>query len=303
MPLKPRVHEWMLAAYFAYVVVLSPFFPSRPGLIVRTLWILLAVCGGLYTVMKLEHGRLAAGMRIMRDWIPLLLTIVAFREMNYFAPVDQSGYDLLREVSWVRFDWIVLDGLKLRAIIESLGPVIPLYLELCYLLVYGIGIYCVAVLSELAGRKAINRFWTIYLLGTLGSYVLFPFFPTEPPRLAFPDISPPTVVTWLRELNTFVLGQTTIRTSVFPSAHVSSVFAAAFAMIYLLPKGRKDGRFLLLYAFSVAVATVYGRYHYIVDVMAGFAVSLLAAALCLVYLSRDVKEKPVKIQMQPFAGT
>jgi membrane-associated phospholipid phosphatase len=90
---------------------------------------------------------------------------------------------------------------------------------------------------------------------------------------------------------------------VFPSAHVSSVFAAAFAMIFLLPKGRKDGRFLMLYACSVAVATVYGRYHYIVDVMAGFAVSLLAGALCLVYFSRDVKQKPVKIQMQPFAGT
>ena len=33
------------------------------------------------------------------------------------------------------------------------------------------------------------------------------------------------------------------------------------------------------YAVSVAVATVYGRYHYAADAVAGFAVSLLAVAI------------------------
>jgi membrane-associated phospholipid phosphatase len=288
-PLKPRVHEWMLLAFFAYNVLLSPFFPNR-FLFIRTLWILLITSGGLYVILRLEQGVLARGMRIIRDWLPILLVVVAFREMNYFAPTTASGYDLLREVSWVRLDWILLDGLKLRELIESLGPVIPLYLEFCYLLVYGVALYCVAALGDKAGRRAVNRFWTIYLVGTLGAYAFFPFFPTQPPRLAFPDISAPTVVTWLRELNEFVLGETTIHTSVFPSAHVSSVFASAFAMLLLMPKGRRDGWVLLFYAASVAIATVYGRYHYAVDVLAGFAVSLAAGALCVVYLAQDARQ-------------
>jgi membrane-associated phospholipid phosphatase len=279
----------MLLGFFAYNVLLSAFFPQR-FLFIRTLLILLITSGGLYAILRLEQGVLARGMRIMRDWLPILVVVVAFREMNYFAPASSTGYDLLREVSWIRLDWILLDGLKLRSLIESLGAVIPLYLEGCYLLVYGVALYCVAVLGDMAGRRAVNRFWTIYLAGTLGSYAFFPFFPTQPPRLAFPDISPPTVITWLRELNVFVLGQTTIHTSVFPSAHVSSIFAAAFAMLLLMPKGRRDGWVLLFYAVSVAIATIYGRYHYAVDVMAGFAVSLAAGALCIVYVAQDARQ-------------
>ena len=33
---------------------------------------------------------------------------------------------------------------------------------------------------------------------------------------------------------------------------------------------------MLAYAISVSIATVYGRYHYGVDALAGFGVSLLA---------------------------
>jgi membrane-associated phospholipid phosphatase len=147
----------------------------------------------------------------------------------------------------------------------------------------------VARLSALAGRKAINRFWTIFLLGTLGAYALFPYFPTEPPRFAFTDIAPPSVPTVVRELNWYLLSRTTIHSGVFPSAHVSASFSAAFAMLYLMPR-RRDWVWLLIYAFSVSVAVVYGRYHYFVDVLAGFGISLLAGALCFLYHAYDLKK-------------
>jgi membrane-associated phospholipid phosphatase len=42
------------------------------------------------------------------------------------------------------------------------------------------------------------------------------------------------------------------------------------------------GWVLLVYAASVAIATIYGRYHYAADALAGFAISLAAAAcLCI----------------------
>ena len=229
-------------------------------------------------------------MDIARDWLPIFFVFLAFREMDYFAPRE---YDMLTEMSWIRWDLIVLEGFKLKRFIESFGAVIPFYLELCYLLVYAVGAYCIGVLSAVAGRKAINRFWTIFLLGTLGSYALFPYFPTEPPRYAFSDIAPPSIVTPLRELNLYLLSRTTIHTGVFPSAHVSAAFSAAFAMILLVPR-RLDGWILFIYAVSVAIATIYGRYHYTVDAMAGFAVSLLAAALCLLYYAYDVKQAAIR---------
>jgi membrane-associated phospholipid phosphatase len=44
---------------------------------------------------------------------------------------------------------------------------------------------------------------------------------------------------------------------------------------------------MLIYAVSVSVATVYGRYHYVPDVLAGFGVSLVAAGVCLLIRTRD----------------
>ena len=285
-----RVHEWMFVGFFAYVAAITPLFTTRPTLHGQPYVELAAVCIVFFVIDRLQRTRLSFGIDIARDWLPIFFIFFAFREMDYFAPRE---YDFLTEMSWIRWDLILLQGFKLSRRIEFLGPVIPFYLELCYLLVYVVSAYCIARLSALVGRKGINRFWTIFLLGTLGAYALFPYFPTEPPRLAFPDVAPPTVDTFVRDFNWSVLNQTTIHSGVFPSAHVSAAFSAAFAMFLLMPR-RKDGWFLLIYAISVAIATVYGRYHYLVDAMAGFAISLLAAALCLLYYAHDVKQKALE---------
>jgi membrane-associated phospholipid phosphatase len=64
---------------------------------------------------------------------------------------------------------------------------------------------------------------------------------------------------------------------VFPSAHVSSAFSAAWGLFVALPGQREFGWGMLFYACSVSVATIYGRYHYAADVVAGFGLSLVAA--------------------------
>jgi membrane-associated phospholipid phosphatase len=74
-----------------------------------------------------------------------------------------------------------------------------------------------------------------------------------------------------------MLGDYGIHTSVFPSAHVSGAFAGAFAMVLLLPERKWVGRFLLGLATLIATATVYGRYHYAADALAGFAIAAAAA--------------------------
>ncbi len=163
--------------------------------------------------------------------------------------------------------------------IESFGRLIPFYLELCYLLVYGLAAYCIGLLYTEKRREAVDRFLTIYLVGTLAAYALFPYFPTEPPRLVFAAMDNPGVTTWVRQLNLYILSKATIHVGVFPSAHVSSAFSAAWGMFLVFPKRKAFGWGLLVYAISVSVATVYGRYHYSADVLAGFGVSLIAGVL------------------------
>jgi membrane-associated phospholipid phosphatase len=161
-----------------------------------------------------------------------------------------------------------------------------LYLEVCYLLVYGVAALSVGVLYRRGKRKWVNRFWIINLTGTLLAYALFPYFPSRPPRIVFAGLDNPSILTCVRTLNLLILNHATIHSGVFPSAHVSSAFACAWAMLLLVPERRSIGLLLLIYACSVSVATIYGRYHYAADVIAGFAVSLVALSVGLMLRQR-----------------
>jgi membrane-associated phospholipid phosphatase len=268
-----RLPERWFVGYFAYVTLLSAFLPSRPQLHFQPLGYLLAALAVFALLNKLQRGPLGLPVRNLRDWLPLLFTLIAFREMELFVP---AHYDLAFETSWIKLDRLVLGTWGLRAAIESLGKILPFYLEFCYLLVYGLAAYSVACIVVRADRRTVDYFWAIYLTGTLTAYALFPYFPSLPPRYAFPSVEPPTVTTWVRTFNLWILRGATIHSGVFPSAHVSSAFSSAWAFYLIFPKRRWLGHAMLIYAISVSIATVYGRYHYAADVLAGFAVSLLA---------------------------
>jgi len=57
---------------------------------------------------------------------------------------------------------------------------------------------------------------------------------------------------------------------------VAGAFAAAFGAMQALPERRWVSRFLLVIASLIAIATVYGRYHYLSDAAAGLLVALVA---------------------------
>jgi membrane-associated phospholipid phosphatase len=269
----------MIVAFFVYVAVISPLFPDRHHLGLRPLAALIAICTALLAIAALDRGHRATVVGTLRDWLPLLFTLLAFREMELFLP---RAFEGRLEAGWIQLDRLLLDRHHIRSAIESFGVAIPLYLELCYFLVYGVAAACVGILYARGKRAWVDRFWIVNLTGTLVAYALFPYFPSQPPRIVFAGLDNPSIVTWVRTLNLFILNHASIHAGVFPSAHVSSAFACAWAMLLLLPERRRIGFGLLIYAFSVSIATVYGRYHYAADVVAGFAVSLVALSLGLV---------------------
>jgi membrane-associated phospholipid phosphatase len=79
------------------------------------------------------------------------------------------------------------------------------------------------------------------------------------------------------------------------------VLAAAMAVRVLLPRGRKLIFAYFIYAALVAVATFYGRYHYLVDAVGGVVVGVFATPLGM-WLSRarepewaEVHEKQLRL--------
>jgi membrane-associated phospholipid phosphatase len=288
---KLRPSEWLVFAFFVYIAFISIFFRNRPHLhVVEPFIVMMVIVSALELIAMCERGRWTAFISVWRDWLPMLYTLIAFREMELFLPGSFEGR---LEASWIRLDRTLLDGWHLRAGIQSLGAVIPFYLEFCYLWVYGIAAICVWILYARKKRQLADSFWPVYLSGTLLAYALFPYFPSQPPRIVYPGLDNPAVVTWVRRLNLWILSKATIHIGVFPSAHVSSAFACAWAMFLLFPERKRIGWLTLVYAVSVSIATVYGRYHYAADVIAGFAVSLVAAGVAI-WLSKN--KKAVRIE-------
>jgi membrane-associated phospholipid phosphatase len=220
-----------------------------------------------------EEHEYRRAFSIARDWLPVALVLVAYQEMDWFAFLNHDHH---LEFAWVQWDRTLLYRFGFQRAVESFGRAGPAFLELCYLLVYAVGPFTVAVLYIVERRDRVNQLLLIYLAGTLLSYALFPFFPSDPPRVVFGGADAPNVVTALRRLNLWLLNDYGIHSSVFPSAHVSSAFSAAWALMLVLPEKRRVGIGMLIYAVCVSIATVYGRYHYAADVVAGFWVSVAA---------------------------
>jgi membrane-associated phospholipid phosphatase len=264
-----RAAEWVLAVYFVYVALLTGLLglPPRSQEIAWTLAAVILTVILILAKLKWE---------IVRDWFALAGTLTAYREMNLFSP-ERHQHKL--EQIWIVWDRVLLHQAGFQRAIESLGPVVPSILELAYLLVYAIAPFALAALYISYHPERAPRLTLYYVLGTLLAYACFPFFPSEPPRTVFAGMDMPNVTTWFRTSNMFVVGGYGIHSSVFPSAHVSSAFAAAMGMVHLLPEKPWVGRGMLIYACVVSLATIYGRYHYAVDAVAGLAVGLIAAFL------------------------
>lgn len=271
-----RRSEWVLIVYLVYTAVLSHALHVRPPIPTITVAVNSVVIAGFLLLAYAYSFRKPEFLGIMRDWYPVPLMLLCYRQMGWFAPA-QHTYAL--EHSWELWDKTLLHNLGLKPAIESLGPVLPSILEVAYLLVYTIPSFALAMLYVYRHRERADRFLYQFLLGILIAYAVFPCFPSEPPRTVFPGQDLPAYLTVFRKLNLWLLGGYGIHMSVFPSAHVSGAFSGAFGMIRLLPERPWVGRFLLVLAILIATATVYGRYHYAADALAGFLVSLVALVI------------------------
>ena len=274
-----RKSEWVIFGFLVYAVTLGFLLPVTAS--VRHLVMLLnAAILAAYAVLIVldrttaDRTKPAFAFSFARDAVSLSLIVLAYREMGWFA---QPHLDHALEAYWVAWDRVVLrDGAT--AVIESIGPIIPSILEISYALVYTLAPFALAMLYAYGRREKVDQFLFVFAVAVLFCYAQFPFWPSEPPRVAFLGEDLPSYQTVFRRFNLWMLGNYGIHTSVFPSAHVAGAFAAAFGASKTLREHRWVGRVLLVIASLIAIATVYGRYHYLSDAVTGLLVALVAFA-------------------------
>ena len=271
-------YETLLVGYFIYVIVIAHLLPATRLARRRVLAVNVSILAA-YTALVLSRPHLH-WVSVVRDWVALGLTILCYEEMGWLAP---SSHRYRLEKSWIVWDRRFLNDWHVKAAIERCGWPVAAVLELSYTFVYVMPVVGLVLLYIYGRADLSDQFLRLFLLATLSSYALFPYFPSEPPRTAFPADNLPRVNTAFRKFNLWMLDRTGIHTSVFPSAHVSGAFGVAFAILRILPDDRGAGWCLLVLACSITIATVYGRYHYLVDALAGIGMSLLALVVAIAW--------------------
>ena len=282
-----RKSEWVILSFLVYTVALATLLPIPQATRHLVTLINLVILAAYPILIVANRAKSTIAFGLGRDAVSLALVVLAYREMGWFAQ-PHPGHAL--EQSWVTWDRVVLRG-GLRPAIESLGPVIPSILEISYALVYALAPFAIAMLYVYRRREMVDEFLFVFAVGVLLCYAQFPFWPSDPPRVVFLGQDLPSYITIFRRFNLWMLGNYGIHTSVFPSAHVAGAFAAALGAFRALPERRWVSRLLLAVASLIAIATVYGRYHYLADALAGL---LVAAAAFWTLPRRDGNDVPPK---------
>ena len=271
------IAELIAVTFFAYITLAAFVF----HLVARDLGIGVALDTlTLATLIALRRNRQRAPwLAAATDMFPGLLLLVAYRESGLLLTANPAHH---LDYVFVRWDRALLQSHFVQAVLQAGAPWLEHYLELAYLLCYPLVLLGVAAIhfvsrgrgeSAAKGQGAMDDFWAVVLLATLFCYAVYPFVPLTPPRVLFGDVPGPRVAPLLRKWNFWLLDHYSVQACLFPSGHVAAVTAVALAV---RKRARRLGALFLFLAASVALATVYGRYHYAADAVAGALVGIAA---------------------------
>jgi len=158
-----RWSEWVIIAFLIYAAAAGEILPVASP--VASLVVLLnsAVILSYALLIRCDSGKRTLAIGIVRDWLPLGLILLAYREMGWFA-LPHRGHAL--ETRWVMWDRAFLHR-GATAVIEAFGSLMPSALEISYSLVYALAPLSVAILYLYRRRDRVNRLLFIFALGVL----------------------------------------------------------------------------------------------------------------------------------------
>ena len=248
-------------AYFAYVAVVGLVLP---GLSSRRR--LLAVASAAAGLALTAAADAAEGFWLQSFLLPLLLLLV-----GYWA----SG------TLWVKPDprlERLLSGLDRRFDLPRLSASLPRFLaellELSYVGIYPLIPIALLLYVGYAPQPDPDRFWTVVLVTDYFCFAMLPWIQTRPPRALEPAAQRPSL---LRSFNLGILERSSIGVNTVPSGHAAEAMAIALLLMNAPAPTALVG---WAGAILVPAGAVAGRYHYLLDVLAGWAVAVVVFLLC-----------------------
>lgn len=270
-PAHAFIGVWLLLTVPLLAVPVPPVGP-------RLFLLLLHLTGAAMLLgQPQEAARLPGSDRFWshaRLLLPLLLAPLFYWETPLLAAALHGGaaYDPI-VIHWEALVFGGQPSQTFAARFPSLWLSEPLHAA--YLSYYLIVVGPAAALYAMGRREAFQRVVFTLVVVILVHQAAFIAFPVLGPRYLFPAPAGPLEAGPLYQLTHRILESGSSPGTAFPSSHVGISVAVTIAMFR---ERSRAAPWLAILTTLLAIATVYGGFHYAVDAVAGVALGLAAAA-------------------------
>lgn len=279
-----RLEELATMAMFALLDVLIVVFSSPmkvPGIFTLNLF-----CISLIVFIRVIHQYMERnGFAIFRDWLVVLVLIVMYMEHTTLIPLinPHDVDDLL-----IQMDRFLFGGHDPTVLLERFASsVLTEIFQIVYASFYFLPIAFCFLLYRKEDKAAFHLAASTILIGFYVSYIGYYLSPAVGPRFTLEHLHRMP----LEGLFAFHFLRDTLDTlegftrDCCPSGHtLVSVLTVMLAGRYCRPFVKTA----LVWTVLLLISTVYLRYHYVVDIIAGFV--LAVAVYGLVFLIRQYTE-------------
>ncbi|MCI0450522.1 MAG: phosphatase PAP2 family protein [Chlorobi bacterium] len=237
---------------------------------------------------KINESTEKSFLKILRYWYGVAAILIIFKQVYFIVySLKPSDWDLL----FIKMDFIIFGVNPTQWVYRFENPILTEFLQIIYayyypmIVVFGLELYLWKRFKEYKYTIFII-FFSFYF-----SYLLYMIFPANGPRFHLHDFSaisselPGLFLTeYIREFLNFGESipssvpnpQDYVQRDVMPSLHIIT----AFLIMYLSWKfNSKSFYFYLPYFLCMAAATIYLRYHYVVDIPGGLIVCVITILL------------------------
>lgn len=271
--------EWATFAYLGLLNLLLLFFHKNLPGAARYFFAHLALAAAIVLLCWSAERWLLVSLRFLRHWYPLALFLFLFEELHHLVHLVFSGwFD-----RWlIQFDYALLGAHPTLWLEQFAGLWLNDAMQFAYVTYYFYLVIVAGILytrdARLAFRALMTSSGVAYYLG----YVVSILVPIEGP---YHTLAALQRVELTGGLFTAVMSQIEsfgrVHGAAFPSSHVAgSVVPLLAAWFYRRRLGSALCFWLILPFFlAMLVSTVYGRYHYVADVLAGLATGALGFSL------------------------
>jgi membrane-associated phospholipid phosphatase len=252
-----RSSEWVSFSYFAALTAIAWMRSLPAGRRITITAIGVVMCTVIAALAR-------NGTPVLRDWAPVLVIFVGYYLSGRFFCRPSEPFE-----RWLMaWDLRLLDDPPAR--FSHWPRPLLAYLEIVYMgcfLVVPAGFAALAW----AGRSDLaDRYWTMVIGAEFGAFAPLSLIQSRPPwAIERPAALPDRAV---HNLASLAVERFSIQANTFPSGHAAGSLAVALAVFGAMPW---TGGALLLLAASISLACIVGRYHYVVDVLAGAALALV----------------------------